>query len=245
MTFTTELSTLQKYETLLVYDIGIENWTPQNHYNDQSQSNPRTIAVNNTSHNLRETVTSEDTSASGEKTDASGETGEFTSEKTKETIPNHDMREPTTNTNENVVEVVTDTVDATVTKDEAVTSGEITTAVTKEETTSHINIAQVKDVKAEDDEFFDVMSTHSDPDDDPDDLYYFDAFDSAIPEKPGTVMHLTIDYQTIGNHVKGEQHHVKFVNSEHVDAMLDDIDYYELTSHTLEFDTFVHAVSTV
>ena len=36
MTFTTELSTLQKYETLPVYDIGIENWTLQNHYNDQS-----------------------------------------------------------------------------------------------------------------------------------------------------------------------------------------------------------------
>ena len=35
------------------------------------------------------------------------------------------------------------------------------------------------------------------------------------------------------------------MNSEHVDAMLDDIDYYELTSHTIKFDKFVHAMSTV
>ena len=97
----------------------------------------------------------------------------------------------------------------------------------------------------EDDKFFDAMSTNSDQDDDQNDLYYFDASDSATPEKPSTVIHLTIDYQTIRNHVKGEQHHVKFVNSEHVDVMLDDIDYYKLTSHTIKFDTFVHIVFTV
>ena len=89
------------------------------------------------------------------------------------------------------------------------------------------------------------MSTTSDQDDDQDDLYYFDASDFAIPDKPGTVMHLTINYQTIRNHVKSKQHHVKFVNSEHIDVMLDDIDYYKLTGHTIKFDTFVHAVSTV
>ena len=78
---------------------------------------------------------------------------------------------------------------------------------------------------------------------DHEDLYFFDAEDYGLPPRPGKVMHLSIDYQVIGDHVKGKRE--CFTSSTKVNAFLSDLDYRQLTGHSESFNTLACALTTV
>jgi hypothetical protein len=78
-----------------------------------------------------------------------------------------------------------------------------------------------------------------------DTLYYFDATDEELPPKPGRAMHLTIDYQIIGKGEQGRQHQICFTRAEHVESLLADMDYDQLTGHSECFDTVACVITTV
>ena len=67
-----------------------------------------------------------------------------------------------------------------------------------------------------------------------------------IPEDnqkiPGRVMHLTIDYQTIGKWEKGRQ--VCHMAANQVSEFLEDLDYYQLVGRHESFDTLSAAINT-
>ena len=73
---------------------------------------------------------------------------------------------------------------------------------------------------------------------------FFDA--REIPEDnqkiPGRVMHLTIDYQTIGKWEKGRQ--VCHMSSDQVSEFLEDLGYHKLTGSQESFDTFAAVINT-
>ena len=61
-----------------------------------------------------------------------------------------------------------------------------------------------------------------------------------IPQ--GKVMHLTIDYQTIGKWEKGRQVH--HMSSEEVSKFIADIDYHQLVGRQEKVDTLTVAIKT-
>ena len=73
--------------------------------------------------------------------------------------------------------------------------------------------------------------------------FYFDAEDSLMPPKPGKVMHLSIDYQTIGKWEKGRQAY--YTSTENVDSLLSDVDYHQLVGKNETFNTLVCALTSV
>jgi len=72
-------------------------------------------------------------------------------------------------------------------------------------------------------------------------LYFFDAKETP---KPGKVMHLSIDYQTIGKWEKGEQSRVCFMSSEDVSELIADMDWNQLTGKHMSYNTMVSAMQT-
>ena len=77
----------------------------------------------------------------------------------------------------------------------------------------------------------------------PEEPYFFDAEDLAILPRPGHVMHLSIDYQTIGKWEKGR--HPVFISSTKVNALLSDLDYNLLVGKSETFNTLTCAHTTV
>ena len=77
----------------------------------------------------------------------------------------------------------------------------------------------------------------------PQEPYYFDAEDFTLPPKPGKVMHLSIDYQTIGKGEKGRQ--VCFTSASKVNDFLSDLDYNQLIGNDQTFDTLTYALTSV
>ena len=75
------------------------------------------------------------------------------------------------------------------------------------------------------------------------DLQFHDAIDPYVPDKPGKVMHLSIDYQILGQGVKGNPE--CFIASSKVNKMLTDLDYKQLTGHSESFNTLAHAITTI
>ncbi len=67
---------------------------------------------------------------------------------------------------------------------------------------------------------------------------------SPIKNRVSKVMQLTIDYQTIGHGVKGSQDQVKYISTNKVDELLDDLDYFQLTGHNEIYNTVTCAVQT-
>ena len=73
-------------------------------------------------------------------------------------------------------------------------------------------------------------------------MYFFDADDYGLPPKPGKVMHLSIDYQTIGKWEKGKQQ--SFIPSHQVNAFLSDLDYNQLIGNDQNFSSLASALTT-
>ena len=73
---------------------------------------------------------------------------------------------------------------------------------------------------------------------------FFDAKEHLEEEErpPGRVMHLTIDYQTMGKWKKGRK--VCHMASDQVSEFLDDFDYYQLVGRHEHFDTLSAAINT-
>ena len=80
---------------------------------------------------------------------------------------------------------------------------------------------------------------------DKDDLYYFDAEDLTKPPKPGHVLHLSIDYQTIGQGEKGRKSTCAYTSYNKVNALLSDLDYNLLVGKSETFNTLACALTTV
>ena len=80
---------------------------------------------------------------------------------------------------------------------------------------------------------------------DKDNLYYFDAEDLTKPPKPGRVLHLSIDYQTIGQGEKGRQSTCAYTSYNKVNALLSDLDYNLLVGKSETFNTLTCALTTV
>ena len=76
-------------------------------------------------------------------------------------------------------------------------------------------------------------------------LFFFDAEDYTLPPKPGRVLHLSIDYQTIGNYEKGRTDQVCFTSTENANEFLADIDYDQLVGQRETFNTLTCALTTV
>ena len=72
---------------------------------------------------------------------------------------------------------------------------------------------------------------------------YFDVEDSQLPPKPGKVVHLSIDYQTIGKWEKGRK--ACYTSSESVNSFLSDIDYHQLVGKNEAFNTLACALASV
>ena len=72
---------------------------------------------------------------------------------------------------------------------------------------------------------------------------YFDTKDPYLPEKPGKVLHLSIDYQILGEGVKGNTE--CFMSTHKVNNLLSDLDYKQLTGNSEVFNTLAHALTTV
>jgi len=77
------------------------------------------------------------------------------------------------------------------------------------------------------------------------DVQYYDAEDYSLPPSPGRVLHLSIDYQTIGKYEKGRQDQVSFTSSSNVNAFLADLDYDLLIGKRETFNTLTCALTTV
>ena len=73
--------------------------------------------------------------------------------------------------------------------------------------------------------------------------YFFDAEDLNIPARPGRVMHLSMDYQTIGKWEKGKQ--PVFIASSKVNTLLSDLDYNLFVGKSETFNTLTRALTTV
>ena len=74
-------------------------------------------------------------------------------------------------------------------------------------------------------------------------LHFFDTMDPYLPDKPGRVMHLSIDYQILGERVNNNVE--CFMASSNVNNILAEMDYNQLTGHCEHFNTLAHALTTV
>ncbi|MCP4500508.1 MAG: hypothetical protein GY822_11165, partial [Deltaproteobacteria bacterium] len=179
MTFAAEQPTMEEYETHPIYDIGILDWCPQDHYDDNSLNvkpriQPKQImnAKVDNEHDDNDSIYDDlpglqDRIEKDYDSDSDDEENEIVD---KEILEEKDNE---------VTPINTDTfLQNKVEQEEMQDSGEL----------------------QEDDEFYDAVSDQQ-PDDD--ELYFFDALDEIENPKPGKVMHLSIDYQTIGKGEKG------------------------------------------
>ena len=227
MTFKSVQPTLEEYNKLPVYDIGLENWSPRGHYDDDS-----IFGQNSKPKQGRRRIM------------ISQMKGEMKNEPRSKIIRKLDDKnhiKPILDANPNLnTESLGFSDDDSLSSDDSTTSGEM-----EEQNSGEEQMQPNHDADSNEDIFHDAMEQMEDSNDKSGDeeLYFFDATDILEPTKPGKVMHLTIDYQTIGKGEKGRK--VSFVETEQVDTLLRDIDYYELTGNNNTFDALVYAVTTV
>ena len=74
-------------------------------------------------------------------------------------------------------------------------------------------------------------------------LCFFDAEEPLYMPMMHKVMHLTVDQQTSGEHVKGNTE--CSLPTYKVNEFLTELDYHTLTGHSEPFDTLAHAITTV